>query len=153
MDRTEIIILLKKIVDKKMLEDDISIMNANMCIDALTYGGMEDRDNVRMMAINIIKRAGLIELENLPNRFDVEEDDDKLLTSIPEIVEEIRDYLRTRIIEKSFEDFLGILIEDLNDEKIPREQKTEDIQKYYRVHKPAIISADKYIPKSSNYRN
>lgn len=152
MDRTEIIILLKKIVDKKMLEDDISIMNANMCIDALTYGGMEDRDNVRMMAINIIKRAGLIELENLPNRFDVEEDDDKLLTSIPEIVEEIRDYLRTRIIEKSFADILGILIEDLNDKKIPKEQKIADIQKYYRVYKPAITIADEYIPKSINHR-
>ena len=152
MDRTEIIILLKKIVDKKMLEDDISIMNANMCIDALTYGGMEDRDNVRMMAINIIKRAGLIEPENLPNRFDVEKDDDKLLASIPEIVEEIKDYLRTRIIEKSFADFLGILVEDLNDEKIPRKQKITDIQKYFREYKPAITCADEYIPKSSNHR-
>lgn len=151
MDRTEIIILLKKIVDKKMLEDDISIMNANMCIDALTYGGMEDRDNVRMMAINIIKRAGLIELENLPNRFDTEKRDNELLNEIPKLVEEIRGYLATRQLDSNLALCLEFVIEDLTNEQLSKEQKLEVIQKYYREYEPAITSTDEYIPKSSNH--
>ena len=97
MDDTEIIRLLEEVVLKKLVDGD-QLRNATMCLDSLKSNDEANRNNARGMARHLLKATGLMKLDNLPNRFDVEEDDDKLLTSIPEIVEEIRDYLRTRII-------------------------------------------------------
>lgn len=150
MEDKELVRLLKKIVDEKLLGSD-ELNNAKMCIDILTNGSLSDIKNVRMMAIHVIKRAGLMKLNNTPNRFDVEEDDNKLLAKIPEIIEEIKFFLETKDLDKDLATCLEFVIEDLTDEQKSKEEKLEVIQKYYRVYKPAIMAANEYIPNSSKH--
>lgn len=151
MGDKDIIRLLEKIVDERLL-NDIDIANAKICIDILTNGGPGDIENVRGGAINAIKRAGLMDIENLPNRFDVEDDDEKLLANIPQIVEEIIIYLNTKDLNKDLATCLEFVIEDLIDNKKTDDEKLEVIQRYYRVYKSAINSASEYIHESSNHR-
>ena len=149
MEDREIIELLQKIVDDKML-DDFLISQVNMCIDILTNGGPGEIKNVRMMAMNLIKKAGLIKIKNLSNCFDTKKRDNELLNNIPKLVEEIRRYLATKQLDSNLALCLEFVIEDLTNEQLSREKKLNVIQKYYREYEPAITSAAE-LPKSSNH--
>ena len=151
MGDKDIIRLLDKIVDERLL-NDVILGNVLMCIDLFRSENEFDKGKARDMATKLIKIAGLMDIENLPNRFDVEDNDEKLLANIPEIIEEIRFYLETKDLNKDLATCLEFVIEDLNDNKKTDDEKIEVIQRYYRIYKSAINSASEYIHESSNHR-
>ena len=63
MDDKKIIVLLEKVIEEKML-NSVELENAKLCIDILTNGILENVNNVRNIAVMLIKRAGLINLNN-----------------------------------------------------------------------------------------
>lgn len=151
MGDKDIIRLLEKIVDERLL-NDVFIGNVRMCIDLFRSENEFDKGKARDMATKLIKKAGLMDIENLPNRFDVEDGDKKLLANIPEIVEEIILYLNRKDLNKDLATCLEFVIEDLSDNKKTDDEKLEVIQRYLRVYKSAINSASEYIHESSNHR-
>lgn len=149
MDDKNIIELLNKIVNEKML-DDISIDNAHMCIDILINGGMENINNVKMMAMILIKRAGLIQTNNNENVVDNSEE--KIIARATKFIKEIKSFLDTKDLTPYLIEELEYILDGLTKTETTPRELNRLCSLYENKYRPAITISDEYIPETSNHK-
>lgn len=155
MEDKDIIILLEKIINEKLLGETF-IQKVEMCLGYFKSNNSDkysimNKSNARNLAINLIKKAGLISTEKNTETTNVDEEFKNALERRKKIIKEIRKYLSKGNLEDVLLRRLEEFFKRLNKENISLPELSILFLEYENIYKPAIDAINEYITNASNH--
>lgn len=155
MEDKDIIILLEKIINEKLLGETF-IQQVEMCLGYFKSNNSDkysimNKSNARNLAINLIKKAGLISTEKNTETTNVDEEFKNALKRRKKIIKEIGEYLSKGNLEDVLLRRLEEFFKRLNKENISLPELSILFLEYENIYKPAIDAINEYITNASNH--
>ena len=150
MEDKDLIRLLEEIINKKMLNDNLTVPITG-CLDTLKRNDKNNIESARKSALRFLELTGFkIQRDKIKSTLPTEYEQN--VTRAKAIVKEIEYYLNTKNLNSDLVNHLETTVKNLTKEGATTQELSNAINLYDHLYKPAITIADEYIHESSNHR-